>query len=94
VRETKAMKTLRMVIAVAMLTSFAMPANAEGFQKGIDHSRDEKKPDIRQQKADERAYKSALEKIPDPKEKYDPWAVTKPAEPAKDAAKKPKQVSQ
>jgi hypothetical protein len=88
------MKTLTMAIAVAVLTSIAMPANAQGFQKGIDHSRDEKKPDIRQQKADEKAYKSALEKIPDPKEKYDPWGVTKPAEPAKDSTKKPKQVSQ
>jgi hypothetical protein len=85
------MKTLRMAIAVAVAALIAMPANAQ-FKKGIEH--DEKKPDIRQQKADEKAYKSALEKIPDPKEKYDPWGVTKPAEPAKDSTKKPKQVSQ
>ena len=34
-------------------------------------------------KVDEKAYKAALERIPEPKEKYDPWAVAKPAEPAK-----------
>ena len=37
-------------------------------------------------KVDEKAYKAALEKIPDSKEKYDPWGVARPA----DAAKKSK----
>ena len=37
-------------------------------------------------KVDENAYKAALERIPDSKEKYDPWSITKPA----DSAKKPK----
>jgi hypothetical protein len=32
---------------------------------------------------DEKAYKAALERIPDSKEKYDPWGVARPAEPAK-----------
>jgi hypothetical protein len=32
---------------------------------------------------DEAAYKAALERIPEPKEKYDPWGVARPAEPAK-----------
>ena len=34
-------------------------------------------------KVDEKAYKAALERIPDPKEKYDPWSGTRPSEPAK-----------
>lgn len=38
-------------------------------------------------KVDEKAYKAALDRIPEPKEKYDPWGVTKPAA---DPAKKPK----
>lgn len=38
----------------------------------------EKKPEV-----DEKAYKAALEKIPDPKEKYDPWSGARPAEPAR-----------
>jgi len=32
---------------------------------------------------DEKAYKAALDRIPEPKEKYDPWSIGKPAEPAK-----------
>jgi hypothetical protein len=34
-------------------------------------------------KVDENAYKAALERIPEPKEKYDPWGVARPSEPAK-----------
>ena len=34
-------------------------------------------------RVDEKAYKAALEKIPEPKEKYDPWGVARPADPAK-----------
>ena len=36
-------------------------------------------------KVDEKAYKAALERIPEPKEKYDPWGVARP-----EPAKKPK----
>jgi hypothetical protein len=91
------MKTF--TIAVAMLALIAAPAYAQVGGKGGGgggSSTDESKSrsDARQKKADEKAYNSALEKIPDAKEKYDPWGVARPAEPAKDTAKKPKQVSQ
>jgi len=36
-------------------------------------SPEQKKPIV-----DEKAYKSALERIPEPKEKYDPWSVARP----------------
>ena len=36
-------------------------------------------------KADEKAYQDALKRIRDPKEKYDPWGMTK----TPDADKKP-----
>ena len=39
-------------------------------------------------KIDEKAYKQALEKIPPPKEKYDPWSGARPSDQAK-ASKKP-----
>lgn len=40
-------------------------------------------------KVDEKAYKAALDRIPAPKEKYDPWGVVAPAPaPAGPAAKK------
>lgn len=34
-------------------------------------------------KVDEKAYKAALERIPESKEKYDPWSGARPSEPAK-----------
>lgn len=37
-------------------------------------------------KVDEKAYKAALEKIPTPSEKYDPWGSARP-EPAKPGKK-------
>ena len=73
-----AMKTFTIVTLV--LSLLAMPAFAQGRrQGGEDHkAKQDTKP-----KVDDKAYKAALERIPEPKEKYDPWAVTKPAEPAK-----------
>ncbi len=77
-----------LTIAAAILALMAMPAQAQ--MGGRRSPGDEKKAEP-VKKIDEKAYKAALERIPDPKEKYDPWAVTKPADAAKDtAAKKPK----
>jgi hypothetical protein len=78
-RETRAMKIL--MVAAAILTLIAMPAHAQMGAKR--HQPDEKKTDEKQNKVDEKAYKAALERIPEPKEKYDPWGVARPAEPAK-----------
>jgi hypothetical protein len=68
-----------LMIAAATLALMAMPAHAQ--MGGKRHQGDEKKPDQATKKVDEKAYKAALERIPDPKEKYDPWGVTKPADP-------------
>ena len=73
------MKTLTVV--AALLALIAMPAHAQ--VGGKRHQTDEKKTDQKKPEVDEKAYKAALERIPDSKEKYDPWAITKPAEPAK-----------
>jgi hypothetical protein len=79
-RETAAMKTF--TVAVAILALIAMPAHAQMGGKrnrgGDDKKTDQKKPQV-----DEKAYKAALERIPEPKEKYDPWGVARPADPAK-----------
>jgi hypothetical protein len=74
----EAMKTF--TIAVVILSMLAVPAHAQGKRP---HGGDEKKAKDDRPKVDEKAYKAALERIPEPKEKYDPWAVTKPVEPAK-----------
>jgi hypothetical protein len=73
------MKTF--TVAAVILALFAMPAHAQ--MGGKRHHSDDKAADQKKPKADEAAYKAALERIPEPKEKYDPWGVARPAEPAK-----------
>jgi hypothetical protein len=71
-----------MIVAAATLALMAMPAHAQ--LGGKRQQGDDKKPDqSATKKVDEKAYKAALERIPDSKEKYDPWGVTKPADPQK-----------
>ena len=71
------MKTL--TISAVILALLAMPAHAQARRpSGEGKKTDQKKPEV-----DEKAYKAALERIPDSKEKYDPWSITKPAEPAR-----------
>ena len=65
-------------VALALLT---LPAHAQMNSKR--HQGDEQKKGEAKRPVDEKAYKAALERIPEPKEKYDPWAVVKPGEPAK-----------
>lgn len=78
-RETEAMKTI--MIAAAMLALMAMPAHAQMGNKR--HQGDDKKTSEPNKKIDEKAYKAALERIPEPKEKYDPWGVARPTDSAK-----------
>jgi hypothetical protein len=75
------------MIAVATVALIAVPAYAQ-MGGGKHHQADDKKTDAPAKKVDEKAYKAALERIPEPKEKYDPWGVARPADPAK----KPKQT--
>jgi hypothetical protein len=69
-----------LMIAAATLALIAMPAHAQ--MGGKRHQGDDKKTDAPVKKIDEKAYKAALERIPEPKEKYDPWGVARPADPA------------
>jgi hypothetical protein len=67
-------------MAVAMLALIAMPAHAQMGKHGrSDTDAKTEQP----KKIDDKAYKAALEKIPEPKQKYDPWGVARPADPAK-----------
>ena len=73
------MKTFTVAMAVAMMTLLAMPAHAQARRPKEETKKAEEKTSV----IDEKAYKSALERIPEPKEKYDPWGMTRPTEPAK-----------
>ena len=70
-------------VAAVVLALIATPTLAQGRRGGGggDDKKTEKKPQI-----DEKAYKAALDRIPEPKEKYDPWGGVV----ASDPAKKPK----
>jgi hypothetical protein len=76
---TGTMKTF--TVAAALLALIVMPAHAQ--MGGKRHQGDEKKADTKKPAVDEKANKAALERIPEPKEKYDPWGVARPGEPAK-----------
>jgi hypothetical protein len=78
-RETGTMKSL--TIVAVMLALITAPAQAQ--MKGKRPQGDDKKTGEKKTQVDEKAYKAALERIPEPKEKYDPWGVARPAEPAK-----------
>ncbi|HTB04991.1 MAG TPA: hypothetical protein VK804_31345 [Bradyrhizobium sp.] len=71
-------------VAAIAISSLMAPAYPQGLgQKGhYDGPPVQKKTPI-----DEKAYKSALERIPEPTRKYDPWGVARPAEPAKTGKK-------
>ncbi|WP_024518010.1 hypothetical protein [Bradyrhizobium sp. Tv2a-2] len=74
------------VLAIAALGGIPAQAQMGGgggrHHQGGDAKSDQKKPQV-----DEKAYKAALDRIPEPKEKYDPWGGARPATPD---SKKPK----
>jgi hypothetical protein len=74
---------MRILLIVAFAALMAWPAQAQmggggGGRRHQSETRQEKKPQV-----DEKAYKAALERIPEPKEKYDPWSGARPTAPAK-----------
>ena len=76
------MKTLTM--AALVLALIAVPARAQmGGGVGRHQKSDDSKGVAKKPQVDDKAYKAAMERIPEPKEKYDPWAVARPAEPDK-----------
>jgi hypothetical protein len=76
----------RVTTTVGILVLLTLPVQAQmggrRHQGGDDKASEQKK-----QKVDEQAYKAALEKIPQPKTKYDPWGMTRPAESDKKSGK-------
>jgi len=70
------------VLAIAVVVFVPVRAQMGGggggrhHQGGNDTKSDQKKPQV-----DEKAYKAALDRIPEPKEKYDPWGGARPASP-------------
>jgi hypothetical protein len=66
-------------IALTLATSLAAPAYSQGLGK---KGGGQEFPAEVQPKVDEKAYKAALDRIPEPNKKYDPWGVARSPEPA------------
>jgi hypothetical protein len=75
-------KAITIAIA-AIISLLTLPAYSEGMgRKGGGHAPAEARP-----KVDEKAYKAALDRIPTPKQGYDPWGQAHQSEPAKTPTK-------
>ena len=85
------MRTVAIAMAaVVALALVATPAHAQmGGGKRGHKADDATKTDDQKAKAKaaDKAYQEALKRIPDPKDKYDPWAVTKTPDANKKSSK-------
>ena len=72
---------MRMILIAAMLALVSLPAHAQ--MGGGRRQPDGPKAEQKKTQVDEKAYKAALERIPEPKEKYDPWGGARPTESGK-----------
>ena len=66
------------LLAIGALIAVPAQAMAQAKRPNPQEKKQDKKTEV-----DEEAYKAALERIPPPKEKYDPWSGARPSEPAK-----------
>ena len=77
-------------VAAAIASWFAVPAHSQGVGSitGRKSGAPSTPPKIDTgPPVDEKAYKAALDRIPEPAQKYDPWGVTRSTEPSKTAKK-------
>jgi opacity protein-like surface antigen len=79
------MKSL--AVAAALLALLAVPAQAQMGGGGMgggggrhQKNNDDSKTEDKKPKVDDKAYKEALKRIPEPKQKYDPWGVARPTD--------------
>jgi hypothetical protein len=68
-----------LAVAAALLMLLALPASAQ-MPGGKHRPSDDGKAKVdNTPKVDEKAYNDALKRIPEPKEKYDPWGGARPS---------------
>ena len=79
------MRTLAIAVAVLALLTVPVRAQMGGGKRG--HKSDDTSVANKKPKVDDKAYQEALKRIPEPKEKYDPWAVTKTPDADKKSSK-------
>jgi hypothetical protein len=82
---TKAIKTL--IVAAAVISWLTLSAYPQGFGNRKSGGPGSGYPVENHPKVDEKAYKAALDRIPTPDQKFDPWGIARPAAPAKTTKK-------
>ena len=85
IRRTKAMTTL--AVAAAIVSWLAFPGYSQSIQNRKSGGPSNPPPVEKHPPVDEQAYKAALDRIPVPDKPYDPWGITRPAEPGKNTKK-------
>ena len=74
-------RVLVAAITIALLASGAFAQDAGGGKGGkgrkSQQNTEQQNADKAKQKAADEAYEAAVKRIPDPKEKYDPWKVVR-----------------
>jgi hypothetical protein len=71
---------MKSLTVAALLALLVFPAEAQMGGRHQQRGDDATKADPKKARADEKAYNEALKKIPDSKEKYDPWSGARPPE--------------
>jgi hypothetical protein len=66
---------MRSFIAALIIVGLAVPAAAQGMPGGNRHRGKAEKSEQRKPKVDEKAYQSAIDKLPD--QKFDPWRTVR-----------------
>jgi len=74
-----------LAVTISLLAVLALPAHAQRGQQSKEDAAKQAADEKKKARKNDKAYQDALKKIPDAKEKYDPWAVTK----IPDGGKKP-----
>jgi hypothetical protein len=72
---------MRSFMVAMIIVALAVPASAQGMSGGKKHRANPEKSEQRKPKVDEKAYQSALDKMPD--KKFDPWQTVRDAPPPK-----------
>jgi hypothetical protein len=71
---------MRFFVIAVTIVSMATPALAQDMGHGGRHKRTQQpKTGTPATKANDRDYKSALDRMPAPTQKYDPWGTMRPA---------------
>ena len=69
---------MRTLIVTLTMVSLTAPAFGQEMGRGNKHRGTAPKTEQPKNKADEKDYKAALDRVPAPTKKYDPWQTVRP----------------